>query len=182
MTRKDLIARIMISSLAIPLMLCAAPVHAGNFGIDIHFGIPFRPVIMAPQPVYRQPVSTFYFQETPEFVYQESLGYYVAVDSPYDLFYDNDSYYIYRQGYWHRSSQLNGSWRIVEHRSLPRDFRRHNIEQIRRYRDDREYKVYRQHRRDYPDRRYYSPRYTREHQSRDHEDYREERRPREYDR
>lgn len=186
MTRKNFMKRIMISALSIPLALCASQSQAGNVGVDIHFGIPFQPEIIVQRPVYRRPVPTFYFRETPDFIYQESLGFSVGVGSPYDVFYDNNDYYIFQQGYWHRSSQLDGPWRIVDYQTLPPNFRRHKIEQIRRYRDA-EYNTYRQHRRYSPDRRY-TPRYSREYRDRDHRNYRqvrdhrEERRPRDHER
>ncbi|MBA3005720.1 MAG: hypothetical protein KKB91_02565 [Proteobacteria bacterium] len=180
MTKKDFMTPFMIAALAIPLTLCIpSNSHAGDIGVNIHLGVPLPPVIV-PRPVYRRPVPIFYFNESPEFIYSPFLSFSVAIGSPYDLFYDNNAYYIFHQGYWHRSSRLDGPWRIVDYRSLPRAFHRHKIEQIRRYRD-KEYDVYRHHRQDSPDKRY-SPRYNRDHRERDHRNYREERRPREYER
>lgn len=170
MKQNNLMTRFMINVLAIPLTLCAAAQsHAGNIGVDIHVGFPPPPVVMVPRPVYRQPVPTFYFNESPEFIYMQSTGFYMAVGSPYDLFYDNNDYYISYQGYWHRSSTLDGPWRIVDRHTLPSGFRRHNINQFRSYRDT-EYNDRRHYRRDYPDRRY-SPRHDR-----DDSDYQEDRR------
>ncbi|MBU0664511.1 MAG: hypothetical protein KJ990_08215 [Proteobacteria bacterium] len=180
MIKKYFMIHFMLTALAIPLALCIAPEsHAGDIGVNIHFGVPL-PLVIAPRPVYRRPVPIFYFNESPEFIYSPFLSFSVAIGSPYDLFYDNNAYYIFHQGYWHRSSHLDGPWRIVDYRSLPPAFHRHKIEQIRRYRD-REYDVYRQHRRDSPDKRY-SPRYNRDYRERNHRDYREERRPREHGR
>lgn len=173
MIKKSLMQHIMICSLAIPLALCASPSQAGDIGINFHFGIPQPPVFIAPQPVYRPPVPTFYFQESPELVYMDSLGFYVAMGSPYDLFRHNNYYYIYHQGYWHRSSQLHGPWHIVEYRNLPSGFHRHKIEQIRRFRDA-EYDNYRHNRRGGPDQRYRPPRY-RDDRDRDHRDHRDHR-------
>lgn len=168
----------MIAALAIPLTLCTpSSSHAGDIGVSIHLGVPPRPVIV-PRPVYRQPVPIFYFNERPEFIYSPFLSFSVAIGSPYDLFYDHNAYYIFHQGYWHRSAHLNGPWRIVDYRSLPPAFRRHKIDQIRRYRD-KEYDVYRHHRRDFPDKRY-SP-YHKEHRERNYRDYREERRHHEHE-
>ncbi len=184
MTRKYFMTHFMITALAIPLTLCIpSNSHAGDIGVGIHFGIPPQPVFV-PRPVYRRPVPIFYFDESPEFVYSPFLSFSMAIGSPYDLFYDNNDYYIFHQGYWHRSSHLDGPWRIVDYRSLPPAFHRHKIEQIRRYRD-KKYDVYRQHRQGYRDRRYPPPRYNREYREyreRYHRDYREERRPREYER
>jgi len=165
MKQNNLMTCLMINMLAIPLTLCAAAQsHAGNIGVDIHVGFPTPPVVMVPRPVYRQPVPTFYFNESPEFIYMQSTGFYMAVGSPYDLFYDNNDYYISYQGYWHRSSTLDGPWRIVDRHALPSGFRRHDINQFRSYRDT-----------EYNDRRY-SPRYDRDDRDRDNSDYQEDRR------
>ena len=169
MKQKNLMTRLMINALAIPLTLCATQSHAGNVGVDIHLGIPAPPVVMVPRPAYRQPAPAFSFNETPEFIYSPFLRFSMAIGSPYDLFYDNNHYYIFHQGSWHRSSQLNGPWTIVNYRSLPPDFRRHKIDKIRKYRD-REFDIYRYHRPSHPE-PHYSPRHDR-----DGRDYREERR------
>lgn len=138
MRQKNLMTRLMINVLAIPLTLGAAQSQAGNIGVDVQLGVP-------PRPVYRQLVPTFYFNGSPEFIYSPFLNFSVAIGSPYDLFYDNNHYFIFHQGYWHRSSQLNGPWTIVNSNSLPPAFRRYKIDQIRRYRD-KKYGVYRYHR------------------------------------
>ncbi len=179
MKQKNLMTRLMINALAIPLTLCAAQSHAGNVGVDIHLGIPAPPVVMVPRPAYRQPAPAFSFNETPEFIYSPFLRFSMAIGSPYDLFYDNNHYYIFSEGSWHRSSQLNGPWTIVNYRSLPPDFRRHKIDKIRQYRD-REYDVYRYHRPNHPD-RHYSPHHDRDDHDRDYRDYREERRQHEHE-
>ena len=178
MKQKNLMTRLMINALAIPLTLCATQSHAGNVGVDIHLGIPAPPVVMVPRPAYRQPPA-FSFNETPEFIYSPFLRFSMAIGSPYDLFYDNNHYYIFYEGSWHRSSQLNGPWTIVNYRSLPPDFRRHKIDKIRRYRD-KEYDIYRYHRSSHPD-HHYSPRHDRDDHDRDYRDYREERRQHEHE-
>lgn len=176
MKQNNLMTRLMINVLAIPLTLCAAAQsYASNIGVDIHVGFPAPPVVMVPRPVYRQPAPTFYFNESPEFVYMQSAGFYMAVGSPYDLFYDNNDYYISYEGYWHRSSTLDGPWRIVDRHALPSGFHRHDVSQFRRYRD-REYNAHRHQRRDYSDRRY-SPRHDR-----DYREHREGRRHRDSER
>jgi hypothetical protein len=178
MIKYYLMRHIMICTLAIPLALCAVPGQAGDIDVNFHFGIPQPPIYVAPRPVHRPPAPTFYFQDNPELIYMDSLGFYVAVGSPYDLFRHDNYFYIYQQGYWHRSSHLNGPWRIVEYRSLPSSFRRHKIEQIRRYRDA-EYDRHRHHRRSGPDKRYHPPRYQNDrewdHRDRDHRDGRYDR-------
>ena len=180
MKQKNLMTRLMINALAIPLTLCAAQSYAGNVGVDIHVGVPAPPVVMVPRPAYRQSVPAFYFDETPEFIYSPFLRFSMAIGSPYDLFYDNRHYYIFHEGYWHRSAQLNGPWSIVHYRSLPPAFRRHKIDQIRRYRD-KEFDTYRYHRPDHPD-HHYSPPHDRDDHDKDYRYYREERRQHERER
>lgn len=185
MEQKNLMKRLMINALAIPLTLCAAQSHAGNVGVDIHLGVPVPSVVVAPRPAHHRPVPAFYFNETPEFIYSPFLRFSVAIGAPYDLFYDNNHYYIFSDGYWHRSPQLDGPWSIVHYRSLPPDFRRHKIDQIRRYRD-KEFDIYRHHRPSRPD-HHYSPRHERDDHDRDghgrdYRDYREERRQHERER
>jgi len=180
MTRNNLLTKLLLGSLLIPITLCVPQSHAGDIGFSIHFGTPYPPVVMAPQPIYRRPMPAFSFSATPEFIYSPSLNFYVGVGSPYDVFYHNNSYFIFDQGYWYRSSHLRGSWQIVDYHILPPGFRKHRIEQIRRYRDT-DYRAYRNHRRESPDRRY-PPHYSREHKEKDQKGYRDDRRPREYER
>jgi len=158
MIKKTIINHLLLCSLAVPLSLCASSSKAGDIGINLHFGSPYPPVIVAPQPVYRHPAPVFYFDSTPDFCYMDSLGFYVAMGSPYDLFRYRNTYYIYHQGNWHRSSRLNGPWILADYRTLPPGFRRHKIDKIRRYRDA-EYYRHRDDGRDYPDRRRHYPRY-----------------------
>jgi hypothetical protein len=174
MKQRNLVKCLLINALAIPLTLCASQSQAAHVGVDIHLGIP-APVVVAPREVSRRPVPTFYFNETPEFIYSPFLTFSVGIGAPYDLFYDNSNYYICYQGYWYRSRQLNGPWDFVYYRSLPPAFRRYKIDRIRKYRD-KEYDLYRYHRPSHPE-QHYSPRHER-----DGRDYREERRPHEDER
>jgi len=152
MVKKTIMKPLIICSLAIPLSLCTLSSQAGDIGINLHFGDPRPPVIVAPRPVYRAPVPAFYFDTTPDFCYMDSLGFYVALGAPYDLFRYRNDYYIFHEGSWHRSSRINGPWRLVDYRALPPGFRKHKIDKIRRYRDA-EYHRRHHDRRDYPDRR-----------------------------
>jgi hypothetical protein len=170
MTRKTLLPSLLLWCLAAPATLGASSSQAGDVDINVHLGGYHRPpVIIAPQPRYRSPGPAFYFSTTPDFIYMNSLGFDVAMGSPYDLFRSGNYYYIFHQGYWHRSSHIHGPWRMVDYRSLPPGFRRHKIEQIRRYRD-MEYRRYRHDPRDgrwdHYDQRNHPPR---------HRDYRDDR-------
>lgn len=165
MIQRNIMTRLIPCFLALPLALAAASSQAGDIGINFHFGPPPpAPVIIAPRPLYQPAGPAFYFSTTPEFIYSNSLGFYIAIGSPYDLFRYNNFYYIFHQGYWHRSPRIHGPWHVVERRALPPHFRRHKIDDIRRYRD-RDYKRYKDNRRDHHDRRYHPSR------DRDHRDH-----------
>ncbi len=190
MTKKNLIIKLVIGSLLAPLAWWATDSQAGDIGVSFHLGLPFPAAIIAPQPVYRRNLPAFSFRETPEFIYSPSLNFYVGVNSPYDLFYYNNSYFIFDQGYWHRSPQLDGPWQIVDYHILPPGFRRHKIEQMRRYRDA-DFKASRRQHGDRRDRRYAPARDYREERhyrderrsgDRERRNYRDDRRPRDFDR
>lgn len=125
------------------LMLSASAAYAGNVGVDlnIRLGDQPRPVIVrepAPQP----PVQYLQVEEDINFIYPGSLGFYVAVGLPYDLFYVQNNYYLFRDGKWSRASRSQGPWVLMNRRDLPPGLRRHKIERIRQYRDE-EYGIYR---------------------------------------
>ena len=77
-----------------------------------------------------------------DFVYPAQLGFYVAVGSPYDLFYVRNNYYLFRDGRWFRASGSRGPWVATRYRELPPGLRKHDMERIRAYRSA-EYDIYR---------------------------------------
>ena len=83
------------------------------------------------------------------------LGFYVAVGVPYDLFYVQNSYYVFRDGSWFRASRSQGPWIAMSRRELPPGLRRHEIERIRSYRNA-EYASYRRDREHYRGRHFMS--------------------------
>jgi hypothetical protein len=102
----------------------------------------YQPVQPVYQPVYQPPVQQIQVDEDVQFIYPGPLGFYVAVGLPYDLFYVQNNYYLYRDGRWSRASRSQGPWVFVDRRGLPPGLRRHKIERIHHYRDQ-EYVVYR---------------------------------------
>ena len=94
--------------------------------------------------------------EPPEFVYPPELGFGVAVGIPYDLFYLNGSYFLYRGDSWFKSPIYGGSWSKVSKNNLPRELRKNKIARIRQYRD-REYSLYQKDRERIPHFRAESP-------------------------
>ncbi len=143
--------------LATLLMLCASTASADNVGLDfnVHVGNAPRQQVIVREPVYHRSPPGFQINEDINFLRPSSLGFYVAVGLPYDLFYVDNDYYLYRDGNWHRARYSRGPWVTVSHRDLPRSLRRHNIEQLRHYRDQ-EYRAYRQNERNYRGRHFRS--------------------------
>ncbi|TLU51512.1 MAG: hypothetical protein FDX12_05790, partial [Chlorobium sp.] len=78
----------------------------------------------------------FVIDTRPNFIYLEDQGFSVSIDSPYDIIYYGDLYYLYRDGNWYRSSEYRGPWIIIQEYDLPYQIRRHRWEDINRYRDN----------------------------------------------
>lgn len=91
--------------------------------------------------------------EPPVFIAPPALGFYVAVGIPYDMFFINMNYYMYRGGGWYVSSGYNGPWAVVHYRRLPRGLRKHKYTQIIRIRDE-EYRNYERDRDHYKGKQY----------------------------
>ncbi len=128
--------------LIVALTLSAATAHAGNVGVDVNLQLGNTPrQVIVREPAYQPPVSIV-VEDDINFILPGSLGFYVAVGLPYDLFYVRNDYYLFRDGNWFRSHRSQGPWATVRHRDLPPGLRRHKIERIRHYRDA-EYDVYR---------------------------------------
>lgn len=98
--------------------------------------------------------------QPPDFLYPPELGFGVAVGVPYDLFYDEGIYYLYRGGGWYRASYYGDRWIKVRKRDLPPELRRYNISRIHQYRD-RDYRMYTRDREHYRG-RYFRPEGRRE--------------------
>jgi hypothetical protein len=133
--------------------------------------------------------------QPPDFIYPSELGFGVAVGVPYDMFYLDGTYFVYRGGGWYRTPYYGGSWIKVRSRELPPQLRRNRIGRIHEYRD-REYRVYASDRDHYrgqrfrPEARREERREMREERheerrdlrDRQHEERREERREERHDR
>ena len=142
MTVKTTTKHLFLGPLFAALMLGSTVAYAGNVGVDmnIHLGDSPQQVIVR-EPEYQPPVA-FEVNEDINFVLPGPLGFYVAVGLPYDLFYVQNNYYLYRDGRWSRASRSRGPWAFVDRRALPPGLRRNKIERIHQYRDQ-EYVVYR---------------------------------------
>jgi hypothetical protein len=110
----------------------AVPAHAGlNFNVS--FGVPTVVAGVPPQPIYAPP--RVLVGAAPEFIYSPSLGIYVSVGTPVDVFFTGGNYYRYDRGNWYSSHRYNGNWARANWRGLPPELTRHRYEQIRYYRD-----------------------------------------------
>lgn len=117
---------------------------SAGVNIDINIGQP-APVIIAPMPP-RQAPHRIVVERRPRFMYTPSLGFYVSVDSPYDIVYYGSRYYVYDDGGWYWARSYDGPWVFVEGHRLPHrisrfrheEIRRHRDEEFRRYPDDRD--------------------------------------------
>ena len=115
-------------------VITAATFAQAEVNVNISIGTPLPRVIVASPPAVR-------FEAAPLFVAPSQLGFYVGVDTPYDIIFSSGFYYLYYGNSWHRSGYYNGPWVEVPYREMPAGIRRYRIEQIRSYRD-REYRVY----------------------------------------
>jgi hypothetical protein len=115
--------------------LTATSSTQAEVNVNVNLGVPVPRVIVSGPPAVL-------FTTAPLFVAPSRLGFYVGVDTPYDIIFSSDFYYLYYGNSWHRARHHNGPWIEVPYRELPPGIRKHRIEQIRTYRD-REYRVYR---------------------------------------
>jgi hypothetical protein len=126
------------------LLLCAPTANADSVNFNVHIGdAPQEEVIVVRESAHHHHHSReIYVEDDVQFICPESLGFYVAVGLPYDLFYVGKTYYLYRDGYWHRAHHSRGPWVVVAHRDLPAGLRKHSMERLRYYRDE-EHNAYR---------------------------------------
>jgi hypothetical protein len=156
---------------------CVATAAQAETNVNVTIGVPAPRVVVPPPPPVPVPAPaprvvvagppSVLFEAAPFFVVPPRLGIYVGVDTPYDIFFMSDYYYLYYGNGWYRARHHNGPWVGVPFRDLPPGLRKHRIERMREFRE-REYRVY--HR----DRDHYRGRYFRAGESR-HDDWKEER-------
>ena len=122
--------RLLAVAFAVALFQTASWARA-DFSFNINVGGP--PAVMS---------------QPPDFLYPPELGFGVAVGVPYDMYYLDGVYYLYRGGGWYSCPSYGGSWIKIRHRELPPELRRYKIARIRQYRD-RDYRAYSQDRAHY---------------------------------
>ena len=126
------------------LTVASAVVLFGTASMAQADGLSFNINVGGPAIVISQP---------PDFIYPSELGFGVAVGVPYDMFYSNGIYFVYRGGGWYRTDAYGGSWIRVEKRQLPPELRRYNINKIHSFRD-REYRTFSKDRDHYKGKRF----------------------------
>lgn len=140
--------------LLLSLVICHPLLCGAEVNVNVNLGVPPPPRPPMPPPPLRPPppprvvVSTppaVIFQAEPLFLSPSQLGFYVGVDTPYDIIFDGGYYYLYYGDGWYRSGHYNGPWARAHRSSLPHGIRRHKLDFIRSHRD-REYRVYYQDR------------------------------------
>ena len=146
---------------------------ANNVNFDLNVNVGNKPRVVEPPPP--PPRTTVVIEEEPEFIYPDPLGFYVAVGVPYDLYFLQNNYYLFRDGVWYRASNYRGPWVVTRLKHLPPGLRRHRIEQIRSYRDQ-EYVVYRRERDHYHGRHFRPDKEWKEERKEEHERWKEEKR------
>ncbi len=111
-------------------------------GVGINIGLPFVPATPYPyQPVAAAPAYPYDYETLdlaapPDFVEPPELGFYVAVGVPFDLFFFNNVYYLYRDNCWYSSYYYNGPWRGLSYNHVPYALHRYPFDRIHHYRDN----------------------------------------------
>jgi hypothetical protein len=140
----------LILVLGLVAVTASAAGAASNVGVDVNINVgtppplPPPPMVIPPPPVVitAPPPPSVVIQGPPMFVMPQSLGFYVAVGVPYDIFYVGGQYYLYQGNSWYRAPYYNGPWGAVPYKHLPPGLRKHTYDRIVYYRDQ-EYRVYR---------------------------------------
>jgi hypothetical protein len=128
----------------------AASSAQAEVSVNVNIG---APAYAPPQRVMVYTPPAVRFDVAPLFIAPPGLGFYVGVDTPYDIIFSSDFYYMYYGNSWHRARNHNGPWVELPYRELPPGIRKYRIEQIRSFRD-REYRTYRNDRDHYRGRQF----------------------------
>lgn len=113
--------------LCLTALLCFGLATAASAG-DINIRLPMPPLpIFVPEP--------------PLFLVPPTLGFHVSVDTPDDIFFVDQRYYVPKGDIWYVGPGYNGPWQTIKVDRLPPGLRKHHHDEIRRERD-REYKRY----------------------------------------
>ena len=103
------------------MLLCGMPQTNADAAVTVHIRTEGRP--------------SFVISSWPTFIYLPKLGLSVSTNNAYDIVYYGNYYYVYKNGYWYRSSSHSGRWVVVKEHRLPYKIRKHRIAEIRKQRD-----------------------------------------------
>jgi hypothetical protein len=101
--------------------------------VNVNIGQPPPVIVAAPPPVV--------VAAPPAMLYLPQPGLYVAVGTPYDIFFLSGHYYYYHEDHWFWAPGYSGPWVHVVTKSLPPGLQHYRVVQLREYRE-REYRVY----------------------------------------
>ena len=101
-------------------VITAASSAQAEVSVNVNIGAPPPRVVVSPPP-------SIHFDVAPHFIAPSRLGFYVGVDTPYDIIFFSDFYYLYYGNSWHRARHHNGPWVELPYRELPPDIRRYRI-------------------------------------------------------
>jgi hypothetical protein len=102
-------------------MLFGMPLVNAHAGIDVRISTGQRP--------------SFIIDAPPRFIYLRSQGFSVSVESPYDIVFYGNKYYLHDDGRWYSSLHYRGPWIPIKNNRLPAKLRRYQWDDIGRYRD-----------------------------------------------
>jgi hypothetical protein len=105
---------------------------------------PPAPPEIAPPAAQYAPPPPVYVEQSPQFIYSEPLGMYVAVGVPYDLVYTGSEYFYWYNGHWYRGPYYNGPWTYATRAYYPPALLQFRIGYIRHYRNY-EYRQWQRH-------------------------------------
>lgn len=111
-------------------------------GVGVNIGLPVVPAApypyqpVAATPTYPYDYETLEMDAPPDFVEPPELGFYVAVGVPFDLFFFNNIYYLYRDNCWYSSRYYNGPWGGISYNHVPYALHRYPFDRIHNYRDN----------------------------------------------
>jgi hypothetical protein len=88
----------------------------------------------APMVAYPAPPQVV-FSAPPRFIYSPHLGFYAAVETPYDVVYLDGHYYLWSKGFWYAAPYYTGPYVVVQGGRVPPPLHRFGWKEIRRYRD-----------------------------------------------
>ena len=165
-----------LTAIVVTGMLAVAIASEAKVDVNVNIGAPSVVVreVVPPPPPPVPPRRTVIIEDVPDFIYPSSLGFYVAVGVPYDLYYVDDYYYMYRDGLWHRSYDYGGPWKVIKGKRVPYGLRRHRIDTIRHHRD-REYVIYQRDRDHYRGRHFRPDHDWKERRKHEHREWKEDR-------